>query len=156
MCVCVCVFGEREREREKERESDVIGLNDEQTGCEQHSAHTLCLFVSSKQKSASPPVIFSSRLPQFSRKRLFFAAARIPSVYLIQIQERHTRENTLPLWRYNKPTWDASCTNGEHLYSRATWPLVIAAAFFVPVILRHLRLHTTRYRSNFCETLCHT
>lgn len=56
------------------------------------------------------------------------------------IVKTHTCKNTLSLWRYNKPTWNASFTNGKHLYSTATWPLVIAAAFFVPVILRHLRL----------------
>lgn len=48
------------------------------------------------------------------------------------------RGTHFPLWRYNKPTRIASFTNGKHLYSTATWPLVIAAAFFVPVILRYL------------------
>lgn len=50
----------------------------------------------------------------------------------------HTGKNTLCRWKNNKPTWNASFTDDDHLYSTATWPMVIAAAFFVPVILWNL------------------
>lgn len=52
----------------------------------------------------------------------------------------HTCVDRLPFWGHYKLTWNASFTDGKHLYSTATWPLVIAAAFCVPVILRHLGL----------------
>lgn len=48
--------------------------------------------------------------------------------------------HTTPVEVYNKSTWNASFTNREHLYSKATWPLVIAAASFVSIILSNLRL----------------
>lgn len=136
-------------------------LNDKQTGCEKYSAHTHCFCVQEVKVGVrlshvclfflllfffilSPALSLMVHCQQdgvYTHGNVSFHCREWKNTqcfYLIQIKGRHT--HAYPLWLYNKPTWNASFTNGKHLYSTATWPLVIAAAFFVPVVLRHLRL----------------
>lgn len=61
-------------------------------------------------------------------------------VYLIQREEGNTHTQTgtrSPCRRTISLHGMPVLANEKHLYSKATWPLVIAAAFFVPVTLRH-------------------
>lgn len=79
----------------------------------------------------------------YSWKCLFLTAAEMDETCvptLFRYGKTQKCKNTLCLWKYNEPTWNASSTNGKHLHSTAARPLVIATAFFVLVILRHLRL----------------